>query len=124
MAFTYNAVSPTASPLSHARFLIGDVTEGAGILPNGGNFTDADLGVWLTKTASDPEKAAILALRNCAIRWATTPNSFSADGMSVNRGDMAQKMNDAANLLEASIEAAGAPAGTGLMTFHEVSSVL
>lgn len=92
------------------RFLIGDDVIGTGVLPSGSNFTDAQIEYALTASGQNVKGAAARLCTNLARRWATTPQTFTADGLSINRGDVVKRWTDLAR--ELNDDAAGANFGT------------
>lgn len=85
MTLTYT----TGTDLGRLRFAIGDTTSDAGPLPGATtNFTDAELNDLIT-TEGTWQKAVAGACEILANRWAIAP-TFSADGMSVSRSDIAR----------------------------------
>lgn len=86
MAFTYDL----STNIGQARFHLGDSEENAGVLLLGANFTDEEIQYELDRTGS--VGAAVVSLSDVvASRWANAPQSFSADGLSVNRGDVSAR---------------------------------
>lgn len=80
-----------STAIGQIRYMLGDDVEGTGVLPNGSNFTDAQITYELGTVGNSTVAAAAKLCSNLARRWSTTPQSFSADGLSINRGDMVAK---------------------------------
>ncbi len=80
-----------STAVGQIRFAIGDDVEGSGDLPNGDNFSDPQIAYSLNEVGGVILAAAAKLCGNLAQRWATLPQSFSADGLSVSRGDMVAK---------------------------------
>lgn len=80
--------------IGQVRFAIGDDIEGTGVLPNGANFTDTQINYELNQVGGNVTGAAARLCGNLARRWSGLPQSFSADGLSVNRGDVVKKWQD------------------------------
>lgn len=83
-----------STDIGQVRYAIGDDVEGTGVLPNGGNFSDAQINYELGQVGSNIPAAAARLCGNLARRWSGLPQSFSADGLSVNRGDVVKKWQD------------------------------
>lgn len=86
-----------------ARYAIGDDNEGTGVLPSGGNFSDAQINYELAAVSSSVPAASARLCWNLARRYATLPQSFSADGLSINRGDAVARWNALAEQFTAEI---------------------
>lgn len=99
-----------STAIGQVRYLIGDDVDGTGVLPSGLNFTDAQVSYELTATGNVIAAAAARLCGNLARRWTLPPQSFSADGLSVNRGDMVAKWTQLQATLEA--QAQGGNFGT------------
>ena len=65
MAFTYD----TATDIGKLRLEIGDTTYSEGVKPDGTNFSDAELQVWLTREG-DVNRATAAACEALARMWA------------------------------------------------------
>lgn len=63
MAFSYDLASADAQTvlISQVRLEIGDTVNGTGIKPDGSNLTDAEIGVWLSRTGDSVLGAAAAA---------------------------------------------------------------
>lgn len=99
-----------ATAVGEVRFLIGDDIIGTGVLPNGDNFSDAQIEHALTASGQVTKAAAARLAANLARRWAILPQTFTADGLTINRGDMAKKWSDLAR--ELADDAAGGNFGS------------
>lgn len=95
MAFTYNVSNNTGL----MRLELGDTNEGAGIKPNGGNFSDEELGVWLTREGS-VMRACAAACEALARAWASVADT-SAGPLSESGGAVAAKWSEQAKALRA-----------------------
>ena len=93
MAFTYNA--DLSTDRDKLRRAIGDVTEDSGMLPTGANFTDAELDSFVSEEGTW-QKAVAYACETLANAWATSV-TFKADGVSVNRSDVAEMWREMAD---------------------------
>ena len=85
MAFTY--LGTLATSRDKVRFYLGDKTENAGPLPSDANFTDAEIDGLISAEGSW-QKAVAAGFETLAARWRRYPD-FRADGLSVNRTDIA-----------------------------------
>jgi hypothetical protein len=92
MAFTYNGTLTT--DLDRVRFYLGDVTSGSGPLPGDANFTDAELSGLITAEGSW-QCAVAAGYERLATSWRKFP-SFMADGMQLQRSDIAKGFEDQA----------------------------
>jgi hypothetical protein len=72
MAFSYDVSTNTGL----VRLELGDTAEGAGIKPNGSNFSDEELGVWLTREGS-VMRACAAACEALAWAWSSVANTSS-----------------------------------------------
>lgn len=88
-----------SSALGQMRLLLGDNIEGAGVRPDGTNFSDAELSYFHTQGGGVLEGAA-LACDALAQLWTLQP-SFEADGLRVERGTVAAGWRIAAQGLRA-----------------------
>ena len=107
MSFSYDESLLATSALYRVRFMTGDTAQGAGVLPNGGNYSDEVIEYQLLRAAGSDAVAAVRLLKAAGQRWALLPQSFTADGLSVNRGDMMAKLNATANELEGQLGGGG-----------------
>jgi hypothetical protein len=89
--------------IGQTRYAIGDDVEGTGVLPTGANFTDQQVQYELDAVSSSIQAAAARLCWNLARRYATLPQSFSADGLSINRGDAVARWNALAEQFTAEI---------------------
>lgn len=89
MAFTY--ADGLATPLNRLRARLGDTEIApAGVMPDGANLSDAMLVAILAQVA-DEDAAVAMAAQLIAAKWRSAVTKFSADGVSVDRGDMVAK---------------------------------
>ena len=86
MAFTY--LGTLATNRDRVRFHVGDVTEDSGPRPSDGNFTDAEIDQLITDEGTW-QRAVAACLERLALEWVRYP-SFKADGLSLNRSDIAK----------------------------------
>ena len=111
--FTYQP--SLSSNVSKIRMVVGDTVEDAGILPGGGNFSDAELTALVTLKGTW-QAAAVFACRAAAARWASKASSVSIGDYSEAR-QQAKNLTDLADMLEETLAgAAGAWTGMGLGT--------
>ena len=92
MAFTYLGTLATDRDL--VRFSLGDVVESSGPRPADGNFTDAEVDGLLTAEGSW-QRAVAAGFERLVAEWTRYP-SFKADGLSLNRSDIAKGFRDQA----------------------------
>jgi hypothetical protein len=85
--------SNLSTSIGQVRYRIGDDTQDAGVLPNGANFSDEQIQFELDAVGQSVPGACARLCANLARRWSTLPQSFTADGLSINRGDMVAKWN-------------------------------
>jgi hypothetical protein len=85
--------------IGQLRLLIGDDREGDGVKPSGDNFSDAEL-TFFYQEGGSLNLAAALACESLAWQW-NTQASFSADGLRVDRGDIAGRWFRAARQFRA-----------------------
>ncbi len=71
MAVTYDQTQIQTNPLMKLRFLIGDTVSGRGPRPNGRNFDDAELQVFLDDSQNDVYLAAAMAAELLSTEWAS-----------------------------------------------------
>lgn len=73
MSFSYilGSSDATMAAIARVRLEIGDTTEGAGVLPDGSNFSNEEIAVYLTTYASDVPQAVNALAGVLARRWAT-----------------------------------------------------
>lgn len=76
MSFTYNiSTSGTALVVARIRLDIGDVTSGAGVRTNGGNFSDEELLDFYSRESSNQGAASARACETLAREWARMANT-------------------------------------------------
>ena len=92
MAFTYS--EDLSNNRSKVRFYLGDKTENAGPLPADANFSDAEID-GLLSTEGSWQRAVAAGFETLAARWTRNP-TFKADGLSLNRTDIANGYRDLA----------------------------
>lgn len=73
MSFTYTLNSGVArtAAVARVRLEIGDTVSGAGVLPNGGNFSDEEIGLYLDQYAEDVALTVNALAGVLARQWAT-----------------------------------------------------
>ena len=86
MTVTY--LGTLASSRDKVRFYLQDTTDGSGPKPADGNFSDAEIDGLLTAEGSW-ERAVAAGFETLAAAWRRYP-SFKADGLSLNRSDVAK----------------------------------
>jgi len=86
MAFTY--LGTLATDRDRVRFSLNDVTDGSGPRPADANFTDAEIDGLITLEGSW-QGAVGAGFERLAAEWVRYP-SFEADGLSLNRSDIAK----------------------------------
>lgn len=76
MTFTYDLANASAAIvlISTVRLELGDSVLGAGVRPNGSNFSDEEITVWLDAEESDPMRATARACEALSRAWATVAN--------------------------------------------------
>lgn len=94
MAFTY--VGDLSTDLDSVRFYIQDVTEDSGPLPADVNFSDAAI-TGLISSEGNWQRATAACFETLAAAW-TRHVTFSADGLSINRSDIADGFTEKAAL--------------------------
>jgi len=65
VSFTVNL----GTSIGQVRILVGDDQEGKGPLPDGANFSDDQIGFFLSQEDNDPGRAAALTCENLATRY-------------------------------------------------------
>jgi len=85
MAFTY--VGDLSTNTDKVRFYLRDTVSGSGPLPSDGNFTDAEID-GLISVEGSWQRAVAAGFETLAAAWRRYP-SFKADGLSLNRSDIA-----------------------------------
>lgn len=87
MAFTFAPALTTT--LDQVRAKIGDISAApAGVLPGGANLDNATIAAYLTASSDNVLAAAVLAAQMVMAAWISSPMSYTADGLTINRGDM------------------------------------
>ena len=94
MAVTYTDTLLTDR--DKVRFHLGDVTENAGPRPSDGNFSDAEIAGLITAEGSW-QRAVAAGLERLAVEWTRNP-TFKADGLTLNRSDIAKGYREAAEI--------------------------
>ena len=85
MAFTYS--DALATDRDKVRFYLGDVVDGAGPRPADGNFSDAEIAGLITAEGCW-QRAVAAGFERLDAEWTRYP-TFKADGLSLNRSDIA-----------------------------------
>ena len=85
MAFTY--VGDLSTNRDKVRFYLGDKVEDSGPRPSDGNYTDAEIDGLITVEGSY-QRAIAAGFETLSAEWRKYP-SFKADGLSLNRTDIA-----------------------------------
>lgn len=119
MAFTYDV----STSLGQLRLAIGDTVNGAGPRPNGTNYSDAELGVFLTPVLAAGYtygRAVPQLLRLLANEWSNKAN-IAIGEYSVQYAAVAANLRTAASVWETTIDTTGAEVTGGItmgtMTF-------
>lgn len=86
MAFTY--LGTLANNRDRVRFHVGDVTENSGPRPSDGNFSDAEVDALISDEGTW-QRAVASCFERLAAEWTKYPD-FKADGLSLNRSDIAK----------------------------------
>lgn len=86
MAFTYNGTLTTN--LDRCRFYLQDVVSAAGPKPSDGNFTDAELEALVT-LEGNWQRAVAAGFEALAAAWQKHV-TYSADGLQIDRSDIAK----------------------------------
>jgi len=86
MAFTY--VGDLSTDLDKVRFYLGDTVSASGPRPADGNFTDAEI-TGLITAEGNWQRAVAAGFERLDADWTKFP-SFKADGLSLNRSDIAK----------------------------------
>ena len=86
MAFTYS--DSLATDRDKVRFYLGDVVSGSGPRPADGNLSDAEIAGLITAEGTW-QRAVGAGFERLASEWTRYP-SFKADGLSLNRSDIAK----------------------------------
>ena len=112
MAFTYDV----STSLGQLRLAIGDTVSGAGPRPNAANYTDAELGVFLTPTIAAGYgygRAVPQVLRLLANEWTNQAN-ISIGEYSAQYGQVAAGYRASAAEWEKVIDTTGAAVSGGI----------
>ena len=112
MAFTYDV----SSSLGQLRLAIGDTVSGAGPRPNGANYSDAELNVFLSPIVAAGYgygRAVPSVLRMLATEWANQAN-ISIGEYSAQYGQIAANYRTAAAAAELAIDSTGAGVTGGI----------
>ena len=112
MAFTYDV----STSLGQLRLAIGDTVSGAGPRPNAANYTDAELGVFLTPTLAAGYgygRAVPQVLRLLATEWTHQAN-ISIGEYSAQYGQVAAGYRASAAEWEKVIDTTGAAVSGGI----------
>lgn len=117
MTFTYSGTSLTSN-LAKVRLAIGDTTSGAGVKPDGSNFTDEELDVFISAAivSGTWRNAVAPVLRVLANQYAAAARSTQVADISEDLTRTADALRQQAADWEASVTAAGAQAGGGFAT--------
>lgn len=131
MTFTYSATD-LSTDLAKLRLALGDTTSGAGVRPDGGNFSDEELQVFLDGLGSSQtwRNAVPAVLRILANQYAAAAKRTDDAEISEDLTQTAKALRDQAREYEQSISATGSDAGggfaAGVVTFgsyvYEVQS--
>ena len=92
MAFTYS--DTLATNRDRVRFHLGDTARDAGPRPGDANFTDDEIAGMITSEGTW-QRAVAAGLEVLAREWTRYP-TFKADGLSLNRSDIAKGYRDEA----------------------------
>lgn len=112
MAFTYDV----STSLGQLRLAIGDTVSGAGPRPNAANYTDAELGVFLTPVIAAGYaygRAVPQMLRLLAVEWSNRA-SVTIGEFSANYAAVADAYRKQAAAWEATIDTTGAAVSGGI----------
>lgn len=115
MAFTYSATN-LSSNLAKVRLAIGDTTSGAGPRPDGSNFSDEELNVFITDVLAAGgtwRNAVAPVLRILANQYAAAAKATKDAELSEDLTQTAAVLRQQAAAYEGSITLAGAAASGG-----------
>lgn len=115
MAFTYSATS-LGTDLAKVRLAIGDTTSGAGPRPDGSNFTDEELNVFIVDALAAGgtwRNAVPQVLRVLANQYASAAKSVQDAEIKEDLTQTAAQLRAQAEAFEGSITSTGAAASTG-----------
>lgn len=118
MAFTYSSTS-LSTDLAKVRLAIGDTTSGSGPRPDGSNFTDDELNVFITDALAAGgtwRNAVAPVLRVLANQYASAAKSVQDAEIKEDLTQTAAQLRSQANAYDASTTAAGAISAAGAMT--------
>lgn len=118
MSFTYSPTSLTTN-LAKVRLAIGDTTSGAGPRPDGSNFTDEELNVFIVDAvaAGGTWRSAVpQVLRILANQYASAAKKTDDAEISEDLTQTASQLRQQAKEFESTITAAGAQAASGGLT--------
>lgn len=87
MGFTYDLTSD----IGKVRLLIGDTVINNGVKPDGTNYSDEEIQVFLTRNENDSDIAAAEALENLARMWAVEPD-VKMGPVTESRSDVARNL--------------------------------
>jgi len=111
MSFSYTLGSSdaTVAAVARVRLEIGDTVAGVGVLPDGGNLSDEEIGVYLALAGNDVALTVSALAGVLARRWAT-----QAD---VTVGPRSEKLSQVAQAWERQAAATGSAGGAALGSF-------
>ncbi len=112
MAFTYTG--DLGTDLNKVRFYLQDIVSGSGPKPADGNFTDEELGGLIT-TEGSWERGVAAGFETLAAAWRRYP-TFKADGLSLNRSDIAKGYSTQAKEWRRKYGGSGGGAGSRAVT--------
>jgi hypothetical protein len=114
MSFTYDPAD-LSTGLAKLRLAIGDTTEGAGVRPDGSNFSDEELQVFLDSLAATEtwRNAAPAVMRVLANQYAAAAKRTSDAEISEDLTRTAAELRAQAREYEQTITATGAAASGG-----------
>lgn len=100
MSFSYilNSSNATMAAIARVRLEIGDTSEDAGVLPDGGNFSDEEITVYLTDNGQSVAQTVNALAGVLSRRWATVadvsvgPRSESLSQVSKAWANVADKL--------------------------------
>ena len=119
MAFTYNGELST--DLDKVRFYIQDTVSGSGPKPSDGNFTDDEVTGLLTVEGSW-QRAVAASYEALAAAWRKHV-SFQADGLRMDRSDIAKSYAEQAKQWRVKYGGAGSTSTTGKAGSRAVTRV-
>lgn len=116
MSFTYSSTN-LSSNLARVRLAIGDTTSGTGPRPDGSNFTDEELSVFITDAVAAGgtwRNAVPPILRILANQYAAAAKKTDDAEISEDLTQTSRELRQQAKEFEANITSAGAAASGGL----------